>query len=362
MNFSKTTLTLIATFATLATQAQTLDHSGHHHVRPDSHAPIGVMGDHAHKAGEWMLSYRYMNMSMDGLRQGTDSISPSQAFAANYTVTPVSMDMEMHMFGAMKAVSDTYTLMFMIPYWEIEMEHAIFPMAAPLINLNDGSPSFTTRNSGWGDLKAGVIHTFWKDGERNLLLGAMVSAPTGSIDGTDLIPGPGGRIQRQMPAPMQLGSGSYEFRPSITYNSRYDSWSWGSQTSGIIRLDDNDNGYRRGNAINTQAWASKPMGKSLALNGRLAYNYTETIDGAQQGVGLNPPFAPSRRTVTTAFWENYGGETLTAAIGANYLFQGGPLKGNRLAAELSVPVYQDLNGIQLETDWTFTLGWQLAIK
>jgi hypothetical protein len=26
--------------------------------RPDSHAPIGVMGDHAHKTGEVMLSYR----------------------------------------------------------------------------------------------------------------------------------------------------------------------------------------------------------------------------------------------------------------------------------------------------------------
>ena len=29
--------------------------------RPDSHAPIGVMGDHMHKEGEYMISYRYMN-------------------------------------------------------------------------------------------------------------------------------------------------------------------------------------------------------------------------------------------------------------------------------------------------------------
>ncbi|MEL7333685.1 MAG: hypothetical protein AAFN12_15670 [Cyanobacteria bacterium J06560_2] len=28
--------------------------------RPDSHAPIGVMGDHTHEKGEFMLSYRYM--------------------------------------------------------------------------------------------------------------------------------------------------------------------------------------------------------------------------------------------------------------------------------------------------------------
>lgn len=38
--------------------------------RPDSHGPIGVMGDHTHEAGEIMLSYRWMYMSMGGHRAG----------------------------------------------------------------------------------------------------------------------------------------------------------------------------------------------------------------------------------------------------------------------------------------------------
>ena len=33
--------------------------------RPDSHAPIGVMSDHTHEAGEMMFSYRYMFMNMN---------------------------------------------------------------------------------------------------------------------------------------------------------------------------------------------------------------------------------------------------------------------------------------------------------
>ncbi len=33
-------------------------------ARPDGHAPISVMGDHYHKKGEFMLSYRYMPMWM----------------------------------------------------------------------------------------------------------------------------------------------------------------------------------------------------------------------------------------------------------------------------------------------------------
>lgn len=44
-------------------------------ARPDGHAPIGVMGDHTHKTGEWMFSYRYMQMHMDGNRDGTDHFS-----------------------------------------------------------------------------------------------------------------------------------------------------------------------------------------------------------------------------------------------------------------------------------------------
>jgi len=36
-------------------------------ARPDGHAPISVMGDHMHKMGEWMVSYRYMSMEMEGL-------------------------------------------------------------------------------------------------------------------------------------------------------------------------------------------------------------------------------------------------------------------------------------------------------
>ena len=32
---------------------------------------------------------------------------------------------------------------------------------------------------------------------------------------------------------------------------------------------------------------------------------------------------------------------------------------NRLAFEGGAPVYQDLNGPQLETDWIMTFGWQV---
>ena len=81
--------------------------------RPDRHAPIGVMGDHTHKAGEFMLSYRYMRMRMGGMRDGDDRVSASSVLG-DYIVAPKSMDMNMHMFGAMVAPVDGVTLMLMV--------------------------------------------------------------------------------------------------------------------------------------------------------------------------------------------------------------------------------------------------------
>mgnify|MGYP005637996491 CR=1 FL=1 len=367
MKLSKYSISLLSSLVSLATYAQEHDHAqmlrdqaGHDHTRPDSHAPISVMAEHSHSEGEWMLSYRFMSMDMEGLRRGRDGISPADAFAANYTVAPTSMSMDMHMFGGMKAISDKNTLMLMVPYLETEMDHAIFPMASPLIGLNGGASRFTTNSSGWGDLKAGILHTMWQEDGRNVLIAGTIGLPTGSIGEKGIIPGPGGLIDRQLPAPMQLGSGSFEFRPTVTYNSSYEDWSWGTQASAIVRLDDNNHGYQLGDSFTTQAWVSKPISHSLALNGRLAYTYTNQLSGTQTGVGQHPPFARSRDTVTTAFSKNYGGEMLKAAIGANFVFNEGRVKGHRLAVEIGLPIHQDLYGIQLEADWTLTIGWQLA--
>ncbi len=40
--------------------------------RLDGHAPISVMGEHGHKAGEMILAYRFMAMDMRGLQSGKD--------------------------------------------------------------------------------------------------------------------------------------------------------------------------------------------------------------------------------------------------------------------------------------------------
>jgi len=113
-------------------------HDGDHtmHNRADAHAPIGLMGDHMmHGAGQWMVSYRYMHMRMNGSLKGDDQISRSEIvtqidnpFAGPPTlrVVPTDMDMDMHMFGVMYAPTDWLTLMAMGQYLDKSMDHITY--------------------------------------------------------------------------------------------------------------------------------------------------------------------------------------------------------------------------------------------
>ena len=74
--------------------------------RPDSHAPISVMAEHSHGEGEFMFSYRFMSMEMDGNLDGSDNLSNSDILVGpnnsdGYLVTPLDMTTDMHMLGMM---------------------------------------------------------------------------------------------------------------------------------------------------------------------------------------------------------------------------------------------------------------------
>ncbi|MCA1778117.1 MAG: hypothetical protein LC637_01670, partial [Xanthomonadaceae bacterium] len=141
--------------------------------RPDSHAPISVMGEHIHKKGEWMLSYRFMRMDMSGNRSGTDSISPEQIATTvpnrffgrpgqppTLRVVPTEMTMDMHMFGFMYAPADWVTMMVMGNYIEKEMDHITFAGGMGTQRLG----TFTTRSSGLGDSSiSALVRLFEKD-------------------------------------------------------------------------------------------------------------------------------------------------------------------------------------------------------
>jgi hypothetical protein len=368
----KTLLThiLILTFASLtaATAAPSFSccaqTDAHEHPRADAYAPISVMNDHTHKAGGWMLSYRFMQMEMDGMRHGNDRVSSADVFASDgigYNVTPEKMTMNMQMLGVMYAPTDKFTLMLMANYLDTEMDHRINPLAGMLINANGGSDKITTNTDGPGDTKLSALYKFYEKESKRAHVALGLSVPTGSIDEKDKLPSMMAktRVNSVLPAPMQLGSGTYDLLPSITWLEQFDNWSYGSQASGIIRLEDkNDQNYRLGHVFELTNWASTNLAEWISLSTGLAYKNTGKPKGNQKDVNQGPMIG--RHTVTTAYGDNYGGERIDFLLGLNLLGTSGALKGHGLSADIRLPVWQDLNGYQLETDWTLSIGWRKA--
>ncbi|MCG6938017.1 MAG: transporter [Gammaproteobacteria bacterium] len=308
--------------------------SGHDHTRPDSHAPIGVMGDHLMREGEIMLSYRYMSMEMDGNRIDQDSVDVP---LAGYMVSPLSMDMDMHMLGAMYAPSDKITLMLMLPYVSKSMDHMV----------NMGGARFTTETSGIGDVKLSSTYGLYANPGADFLFNLAVSAPTGSIDEKDITTGTTGV---HLPYPMQLGSGTWDFTPGLTYVQTFDDWSWGAQGTYTFRTGENDNGYTLGNKVDVTAWMAKQLSKSASVSFRLEAMDWGNIDGADNKLQIPVSMVP------TADPKLRAGTRVDALIGINVVPRG--LTSLRLAAEVGVPIYQKLDGPQLETDMVFVLGAQ----
>ena len=307
----------------------------HVHARPDSHAPIGVMGDHVMDEGELMLTYRYMDMQMDGNRSGTNRVSTP---LPGFMVSPLSMDMKMHMLGAMYAPTEKLTLSVMVPVLSISMDHRI--------NMNN--VEFSTEADGLGDITLASVYQLNETKNSQLLFNFALSLPTGSIDEKDDIPVSNG-VPVQLPYPMQTGSGSYAVTPGLTYSQSYQQWSWGVQGLYTYRLDENDNGYTLGDKFNASLWAAKPLNHSISVSARLNALDWANIDGADRTLAANP-------TVPTKNPELWGGTRVDALVGVNYVAHS--LNHLRFALEVGTPVYQDLNGPQLETDLVLTVGSQ----
>lgn len=311
-------------------------------TRAHDHAPIGVMGDHLHEQGEVMLSYRYMRMRMDGNRDGTSDLSTGEVLARGFMATPTDMDVDMHMFGAMYAPLDWLTMMVMLPYVEKSMDH-----------ITGMGVGFQTDSEGIGDLKLTGLVRLWKDEMHQVHLNAGIGFPTGEIDEKDFVPVPGmGFQRRRLPYPMQIGSGSYSLIPGFTYTGETERWSWGAQALGTIYLDTNDNGYRVGDRFEGTAWVQRSWLRWLSTSLRIKGSVWESYSGADPA--LNPAAIP------TADPGRRGGSEIDLAPGVNVVLPLGPLGEHRLAAEVLLPVYRDLDGPQLENDWMLIVGWQYA--
>ena len=298
---------------------------------------------HTHPAGMWMLSYQYMRMNMDGLRDGTsdvaeDSVGYKRGSEYEYMMIPTTMTMDMHMLMAMYGVTDQWTVMVMPSYVATEMD-MIMDMG-PMMGRSEYDPMST---DGLGDTE---VRGSYKVGEV-LTASLGLGLPTGSV--TETVTSM--RKTFRAPYDMQLGSGSYDLKPAITYNALTDDrkWNWGAQAQYVWHTAENDEGWRYGDSLRLNGWLQRALGPAAGWV-RLAYGAAGGIRGEDPEIDALQAWSP----MPDADPDNYGGSRVDGALGASFAL--GPVS---LGLEFGVPLYQDLNGLQMKTTWFTTAGLQV---
>ena len=316
---------------------------------PLLHPAAGLMND----GGEVMVGLRLERSRWSGAnRSGTEALSDAAIAAAGYTARTASMEMDMAMLDLMFAPNDHLTLMVMPMY----MRHRMTMVG---IDPAGGAGGGHGGHSGAGHaLGIGETHAHGIEGFGDTLVSASyrlarspgfgahatlgVWLPTGSADRTNA---DGTFVHYGM----QPGSGTWDVEPSLTVHGREGPVGWGAQAAYRWRTESaNGSGFAFGDVARASGWASYLLAADLGATARVEWRHEGQIEGHYAGAHHHT--APPDRQ------ENYGGDTVSAGLGLNWLLPVGGAKRPQLGAEFSVPLHQDLNGIQAPQDWRFSLS------
>ncbi len=333
-------------------------HSGHsqhhHHGVP---VPAGVMFGHMmDKADDIMVGYRFMHSGQNGsFWGGSDPVSDAVLsrnacgdFKNGCLLKPTKMNMDMHMLDLMYAPTDWLNIMLMpqLMSMEMDMSEPIRPYVDQTEENEIGGHSGAKHNS--DDLGDTVVTALVKvlDTDRHHIhLGLGVSAPTGSIDA---------KLDDEtfQDYGMQLGSGTWDFKPSLTYTGQFEDWSWGAQLNGVKRLEKNRYGYAYGDIFQATAWGGYRVMDWLSASVRGIYtNQAKIIGETNQSL---------EKTSPVDYPGNYGGRFWDIGLGLNAQISEGPFAGHSVSFEWQQPVATDFNGYQLDRDGALSVSWNFS--
>ena len=317
------------------------------------HAPIGVMGDHYHKKGESMLSVRQSYMSMTGNISDGNSISNVDILAlpnalgnmhANLSVVPTDMEMTMTMIGGMYAPSDKVTLMGMVVYVSKDMSLNTFQS----MMSRDFIGTFNTSSNDISDISFGALVPLKETDESRWHGEVTLQKSIGDNDTKDTVLTPMGmNMEMTLPYGMQTGDGGTRLVLGIT-NVKVlgEKLVWGNQLRRRFVVSEDDWSFGDQTELNT--WLQYELSKFVSFSSRLKFVHQEKISG-------NNPMISA--PVQTANPENYGGREWHLGLGVNLLAQFLPGDIDRFGLEFTMPLKQDKNNLQMETDYKINFGY-----
>jgi len=334
--------------------------------------PMNIPGGGIPETYEFRLKVSPMYMRMDGLRDGTDSISSKSLLGmpvmggiptGKFMAVPSDMDMRMMNVTAGYSFSDNFFAGVMLMYKDNSMDMLFNSMMQTVT----GQEGYAMESSGIADTMLMAKYRLYADdpliprSQVSLLFG--LSIPTGSINEKNREHPLAMRQGEQLPYSMQLGSGTFDPTIGVLYQGSSSPWWWGVNGSYTARLYDNDRDYRPGNELRIDTYGMYQLRHDFLVQGQLNAKYQGKIQGEMDEAvtaesGRTTPGDPASPYMSP-LWDpdNYGGRQLLLTLG----FQWQPIPLHIVDFSVGVPVYQDLNGPQLEESYRVMLTWYIEM-
>lgn len=290
--------------------------------------PLGLRLPTTLEEDEIRVAYRFERVRKAGLRTGDDSIPPDTARALGFSRTPRFLESTVHTFEVAWAPHPRVTLVAWVPFVQRELSRF------------EGGMRSQVQTDGVGDIGFALVVPFIRKGFESTQIHIGIDVPTGSIrksaDGA------------RLPYAAQPGNGSVDLEWGWTYKGELEWASWGGQVVGRHPVGRNGRDWREGSRFAGSLWGGLRLLGGLSASLRAEWEKQNEIEGFDRS--LDPTADPLENP------ELYDGTRLALAPGLS--FEVPALAGQRVGVELDIPVYQNLDGPQLERDWTFRAGWQ----
>ena len=334
--------------------------------------PMNIPGGGVPETYEFRFKVSPMFMHMEGLRDGTDSLKADALLGmplmagrptGKFMAVPTKMDMAMLNLAAAYSFSDDFVAGIMPMYKQNSMEMKFDAMMQTLT----GREGFTMRSQGLADTMLMAKYRLFADDplipRRQASLFFGLSLPTGSINVRNRDHPVAMRQDELQPYGMQLGSGTFDPSLGILYQGSRSPWWWGANLSYTARLYDNARNYRLGDELRYDLYGMFQLRYDFLLQAQLNGHYQGRIRGemdeaASGESGRVTPGDPGS-PYTTPLWDpdNYGGHQLFTTLGLQWQ----PVPLHIVDLSVSLPLYRNLNGPQLETDYKLMLTWYMEL-
>jgi hypothetical protein len=343
------------------------------HASPSHHqaviTPAGIMFNHAlDKAGDMMVGYRYMrNEQSDSILSGSSAVSSDTVKAQGCsdqtcTMIPNNMVMNMHMLELMVAATDRLTLMLMPQWTDMDMKMSMPNMKQMNTGMGHADPVMNQQSGGIGDTGLYALIKLFEQPGHQLTLSLGGTAPTGDIGVLHTVFSPAYPFI-PLDYSMQLGSGTWDLKTSLTYSGTLEAFAWGAQATGTKRLDKrNQSGYALGDIFQSSVWGGYQWTHWLSSTVRGVYTWQDSIRGEFKPIvspdGSTTPYSQYNANPSpTEYTGNYGGQFVDLGLGVSVTVPSGTFAGNTIKFEWLQPVHTDYNGYQLDRSAALTATW-----